>query len=1312
MENIRITGGSDEFVRLIRRLEQRISNVENKDTGSMYISGQIVTEDPLTGVATIFGALPDGRFGMQEWVNDIEPPEKPSTPVVKGDRAVYEIIWDGLTASGLTQPPDYDRTVVQMSTGGDIWEEAGYYTAAGRTVVHDQPYDEQKFFRLISYDKNNNASIPSETATATLISFLDSPQMNEYIVGVETAISTADTKATDANTKAGDAITAAEEAALVAANAEKLAQEAGNGNENLVKNNSFEQDFLDWYSETNSGTISTTEFYTGVKSWEIGTSGAGLYQDGIPVQEGQIYNYEMAYKTIPEYASTNAGGLRLQTSIDNGTTFQNALNTTLAVNTEWTVDSKDFTIPSGVTHIRARIAFAGSSTMGVWVDAVKLSNVTTLRALEKTANEAKTIANAAADEAHNATLAANDAATAAGNAMTAANGKNTVWHQETEPVGDTHVNGDIWFDEANGNISKVWRDTAWVSTRDAGISEAISVANTANTAADTAVTTASGKNNNHISIEPPPAVYEGAIGDVWWQKEDTTPFAIISQSHWDGTVWVEDKLTSGMFATIDAGDINVGTLDAAIIGAETITSAHMASGTITAESGVISSLDLGVATVGELSGGRIKAGSLQADRLVVGTGDNLIVDATLKANTPLTLARIAASSSGAQSFSPDYIGWSRSGASSLTHRLKLNTNLDNINLPSIPIQPGRKYVVTWDVYADLATTNTRAVIQWFTSANTLVSDPGDDIALLAGGGAVTSYKQEFTAPANATFANVELEFTSHPGGGWLRFRNPVFRLMTDGTVITEDAITTRHIQASAITGDTLDMAYIRGEVISSTMFQGDTFSGGTFQEATFQTSPLANTGAKMSPTLGFVAYGSDNTPVLSLPPTGNAMFKGSITVVGTNSSIPTSAVTGLNTKIQTLDNTAQTVTAWADPADSTRIDGGMIMTNSIAAEKINLGSTANMIPGGFGPPVGNWDGFTYTEGTPTNSYQGVKGTYRLGENNRAYSEYFEISSVSRYTLTYQFRGPYSGAGHHIRIYFFDATGAVFSVADFGHQTYPNTDVSELKNVSIANQVAPSGAVSARLFITANNTGDLNQTVDNTKMHYFMAFRFSTGAETKLTAAGISSYNNGTQTLRLNGENNLMIGEVITGRPGIEPYIKMSGNSQVGALDFFGVPGGVANHGAFWWNQGALASDAGGGTWGYLSMYAIDDSKTQGTREYYASGIELSANQRIKFRGKLDIDSDLMKSGMVSWSGTSFPPNSFGEGTIVYPRPFPADTDFGQLGVQLTMVSTGGAPLVAVVTSRDNTKFNYTVRNLSSSITSGTTRMNWFVMRNL
>lgn len=150
------------FFNTIADLAQRVKSLETRPAGEIVIRESILTTDPTTGVDTLFGQLPDGTVGVQPWINDITPPDKPATPSLSSVAGVLTVEWDGLDHLGLNQPKDYDRTVVEMSTNGlDGWIAKDTLRGKGRSMVNGEPANEYRYFRLISFDQNNNSSVPS-----------------------------------------------------------------------------------------------------------------------------------------------------------------------------------------------------------------------------------------------------------------------------------------------------------------------------------------------------------------------------------------------------------------------------------------------------------------------------------------------------------------------------------------------------------------------------------------------------------------------------------------------------------------------------------------------------------------------------------------------------------------------------------------------------------------------------------------------------------------------------------------------------------------------------------------------------------------------------------------------------------------------------------------------------------------------------------------------------------------------------------------------------------------------------------------------
>lgn len=148
-------------------LERRLSNLETPPSGPVTIRDQITTTDPVTGVSTVFGRLPDGTYGLLEHVNDITPPGKPSAPSAEGTVGGIIVRWSGLDAQGDPQPTDYHHTDVEYSTTGTEWTVGARLTAtASNTSLPGLSSDTDYQIRLRSFDTNNNASEYSTTAVA------------------------------------------------------------------------------------------------------------------------------------------------------------------------------------------------------------------------------------------------------------------------------------------------------------------------------------------------------------------------------------------------------------------------------------------------------------------------------------------------------------------------------------------------------------------------------------------------------------------------------------------------------------------------------------------------------------------------------------------------------------------------------------------------------------------------------------------------------------------------------------------------------------------------------------------------------------------------------------------------------------------------------------------------------------------------------------------------------------------------------------------------------------------------------------------
>lgn len=183
---VRRIGPNGAFIREFSEVRKRVSSLESKPSGNVVIRETLKTTDPVTGVETIFGQLPDGRVGLQEWVNDTEPPEKPSAPIASAYLGVLSVYWDGVGSLGETVPPDYDRTDVEMSSSSTgPWYKVGELRGEGSVQVTDEMYGQERWFRLISVDKVGNASTPSDLSSATAQALVDEQTIADAITRID-----------------------------------------------------------------------------------------------------------------------------------------------------------------------------------------------------------------------------------------------------------------------------------------------------------------------------------------------------------------------------------------------------------------------------------------------------------------------------------------------------------------------------------------------------------------------------------------------------------------------------------------------------------------------------------------------------------------------------------------------------------------------------------------------------------------------------------------------------------------------------------------------------------------------------------------------------------------------------------------------------------------------------------------------------------------------------------------------------------------------------------------------------------------------
>lgn len=165
---------------------------------------------------------------------------------------------------------------------------------------------------------------------------------------------------------------------------------------------------------------------------------------------------------------------------------------------------------------------------------------------------------------------------------------------------------------------------------------------------------ADGKNRLTWNPEHPPAKYEGAPGDTWFQTSDD---GIVAQYRWTGAVWESQTLTHEVIASIDLGKATVGELDGGRIEANTIRAEHLTADAIdgkiitgakvqTARSGqrvVMSEYGVSAFDAGGTEQVRVRAGEsffrgdLEADRFTSRGQARFEGESTLAPNATLRL---------------------------------------------------------------------------------------------------------------------------------------------------------------------------------------------------------------------------------------------------------------------------------------------------------------------------------------------------------------------------------------------------------------------------------------------------------------------------------------------------------------------------------------------------------------------------------------------------------------------------------------------------------------------------------------------------
>ncbi|QKS17322.1 hypothetical protein HUN59_14875 [Curtobacterium sp. Csp2] len=428
------------------------------------------------------------------------------------------------------------------------------------------------------------------------------------------AAAAAQTTADQAKTNAATAQSAADTAKAAADTAAAKAVAIAGG---VLTNGGAEFDFDSW-DASSKGTIAvqTTKVRSGSKAWQATTSGE-IRQGMFPVKPGDTWRYRWWAQAVNTGTGSVTGGLRLQKydASASSPAWSDAGSSTAPTSSAFTMQEITYTVPaSGVTHLRARIAFANAAGVTVYFDDVELVNITDATAAaqaaatasaaaataQSTADTAKTnaaTAQSAADAAKTAAAAAQSTAdTAKANAATAqtaadnansqalsaagiANGKGRVIYQASAPTGANANAQNLWI-RTTDNTPWTYDATnaKWVQVTDQTAKDAATAAATAqqaataaSNAAAAAQATADGRPQILFSSSAGPSG-TAPTGTIWflWDSAKNVAGQWLQSGTLASPVWTPQQIKSEVIANLDVAKLTAGSAAIATLVAQKI----------------------------------------------------------------------------------------------------------------------------------------------------------------------------------------------------------------------------------------------------------------------------------------------------------------------------------------------------------------------------------------------------------------------------------------------------------------------------------------------------------------------------------------------------------------------------------------------------------------------------------------------------------------------------------------------------------------------------------------------------------------------
>lgn len=324
---------------------------------------------------------------------------------------------------------------------------------------------------------------------------------------------------------------------------------------------------------------------------------------------------------------------------------------------------------------------------------------------------------------------------------------------------------------------------------------------------------------------------------------------------------------------------------------------------------------------------------------------------------------------------------------------------------------------------------------------------------------------------------------------------------------------------------------VAGKIAGSLIQSGLQTDSGAFSGVKFQAS-------------GITAWNGTAVPTFNLNAT-----TGDVTINGgtfTSSIIQTSSEANRGLKITpdglTLFDNAGKALVKMSASGSAEIDGSAIATDSITADKISLvGGDKNVLTSGDGSTAQGWvdadigSAITSSEyrtiGSTTGFPAGAKGYFILHTlYNKLGSAKFGITEGNGLKIGLNWRRTTSTADPlQVQVEFLNRTGSSIEKRFIVSLSGGSTNVWQRYDHP-TEILAPAGTYQARIIYT-RGSGAFQ--ITNTTV--------LTSVETKLTPTGLTSSINGVETVRLNGEDNMVVGRFRTAPLGL-PQVMLSPTS--------------------------------------------------------------------------------------------------------------------------------------------------------------------------